>query len=604
MFKNKRWSSIRWRIVLIYFLLVFIAMTIAGVFIMSQLEAYMMNSVEDNFTTIAKENILFLQSYDNLEENKEAIQEDLMAWSKSLQEEMFVVDADCLVIASSNLNYIGRNGIDILGESLLVQGLSGMEIQSDEVLASGIPVKNMLFPIRNGDKILGVFCIRADISDVYDTQNQSQTIFIRAMLLALLITVVLGFFVARSITVPINDVTEKAERMAQGDFSQEVSVKSDDEIGRLAEMFNALRGKLDFTLSEISNEKNKLETILKYMADGLLAVDLSGRVILANPVAAKMLSMTIEAIESRSYDEIIGKYSKKLSFENMKEACREGGAQDIFEYGNLTFAARFDRFRDDNNDDIGIIMILQDITEQQKLEDMQRDFVANVSHELKTPLTTIKSYTETLLETDIQDRETVVNFLNIVDTEADRMNRLVKELLQLSRLDYQQEKWYMKDSNLISLLKSCMTKIELMVKNKNQELISLFDEDQEIMTVMDKDGIEQVLLNVLTNAIKYTPEGRRILVDAYQKDRQAYVVIEDNGIGIPEEELPRVFERFYRVDKARSREMGGTGLGLAIAKQIMEDHRGGIEIESLGGKGTKVTIRLPLVPIRGKRNIE
>jgi two-component system sensor histidine kinase VicK len=424
------------------------------------------------------------------------------------------------------------------------------------------------------------------------------------MVIALIITGVLGFFIARSITVPINDVTEKAEKMAQGDFSQEVSVKSDDEIGRLAEMFNLLREQLNLTLSEISNEKSKLETILKYMADGLIAVDLSGHIIHANSAAMNMLNITEGDMESKHYNDIIRGYNENLIFDNLRENCKDGGVADIFSYGGSTFAVRYDRFKDENGQDVGIIMILQDITERQKLENMQMDFVANVSHELKTPLTTIKSYTETLLTGQVDDQETAMQFLGIIDTEADRMNRLVKDLLQLSRLDYKQEKWNKKESNLIALLKSVVTKVEMTARNKNQHLNCIFDDNLKILTVIDKDGIEQVLMNVLSNAIKYTLDGGRIDIDAVQTGRDAQLIIADNGIGIPDKELSRVFERFFRVDKARSRAMGGTGLGLAISKQIIEEHRGSIEIESKEGKGTKVTITLPLSHARGKRNIE
>lgn len=604
MMVRKKWSSIRFRIVLIYFLLVFIAMTITGVFIMSELEAYQMESVRNNFTKVVQENILSLREYDNLDQHREDIQADILAWSESLKEELFVVNDDFIIIAASNLNYIGKSGLDLLDQSILVRSFSGEIAEIDTMLSTGIPVKNMVFPIEKDGEVKGVVCLRADISNVYETQNQSKLIFLQAMVVALVVTVFLGFFIARSITVPINDVTEKAEKMSRGDFSQVVSVKSDDEIGQLAEMFNLLRVKLDYTLSEISNEKNKLEAILKNMADGLLAVDLEGRVILANSAAMILLSLTQKEIKEKPYNEIIGKFNQNLMFETLRENCKTGGFHETFDYGGQSYDVRYDRFLDESNNDAGIIILLQDITEQQKLENMQRDFVANVSHELKTPLTTIKSYTETLLEQEINDSKTINGFLSIVDGEADRMSRLVRELLQLSRLDYKQEKWFKKEMNLISLLNSSVTKVELTASGKGQQLNCIFDEKQKILTFIDRDRIDQVFLNLLTNAIKYTPEGGRIDVDAYQEGNQAIVVISDNGIGISEKELPRVFERFYRVDKARSREMGGTGLGLAIAKQIVEEHGGFINIESQVGKGTKVTVTLPAAPVRGQQNIE
>jgi two-component system sensor histidine kinase VicK len=601
---KNRLNSIRWRIVLIYFLLVFIAMTITGVFIMSELEAYQMESIRNNFTKIVKENILSLQEYENLENYQAEIQADILAWSESLREEMFVVNDKFIIIASSNLNYIGKSGLDLLDQNILVRGLTGEIAEADGVLSSGIPVKNMVFPLENNGEIIGVVCLRADISSVYETQDQSKMIFLKAMFVALFVTVVLGFFIARSITIPINELTAKAEKMSQGDFSQEVSIKSDDEIGRLAEMFNLLRKKLDFTLSEISNEKSKLETILKYMADGLLAIDMDRRIILANPAAMIMLSITQEDISNKYYDTIMSKYGKNLLFNHIHEKCKNGGAHDTFDYDGMAFSVRYDLFKDENNKDVGIIMLLQDITEQQKLENMQRDFVANVSHELKTPLTTIKSYTETLLDNEFNNIETVKSFLSVVDAEADRMSRLVRELLQLSKLDYNREKWYKKEVNIINVIKSAVTKIEMTAAGKRQNINCIFDVEQRLTTIIDRDRIEQVLLNVISNAIKYSPEGENIEINAFQEDNEVHVVIKDHGIGISEKEISRVFERFYRIDKARSREMGGTGLGLSIAKQIVEEHNGKIKMESQLGKGSKVSIILPSAPTRGQRNIE
>ena len=604
MFAKRRWRSIRFRIVLIYFLLVFIAMTVIGVFITDQLEAYQMELIRSNFTKIVQESVISLQEYEHLNQHREEIQADIQSWAESLREEMFVVDDGFVIIASSNSNYIDRSALDLLDQSILVRGMTGEISEQDRVLASGIPVKNMVFPIEKNGNVKGLVCLRADITSVYQSQSQARMIIIQAMLAALLITVGLGFFIARSITVPINDVTEKALKMSEGDFSQEVSVRSDDEIGRLAEMFNLLREKLDYTLAEINSEKNKLETILKNMGDGLLAVDNEGRIILANHAAMQMLDLKQKDIEDKSYDEIIGKLSNNLLYENIRERSLEGGYHEVVEKAGRAYDVRYDRYTDESGQDMGMIVVFQDITEQQKLENMQRDFVANVSHELKTPLTTIKSYTETLMHTEINDCSTIEHFLRIIDEETDRMSRLVRNLLQLSKLDYKQEKWFKKDTNLVNVVKTALSKVEMTAANKDQQLISLFDPKQRIMTVIDRDRIDQVLLNVLTNAIKYTPEGGKIEVDVFSEDPMAKVVIADSGIGIAEKEIPRVFERFYRVDKARSREMGGTGLGLSIAKQIVEEHGGTIAIQSKLGEGTRVTISLPLSPTRGQRNIE
>jgi two-component system sensor histidine kinase VicK len=243
----------------------------------------------------------------------------------------------------------------------------------------------------------------------------------------------------------------------------------------------------------------------------------------------------------------------------------------------------------------------------EKLEQVDKtreEFVSNVSHELKTPLTTIKSYTETLKEGSIEHGDTALDFYNIIDSEVDRMTRLVKDLLQLSRLDYKQQKWYKKQEDLVSLVRTAIKKMDMTAKSKELQINHLFDKDMFILVDMDRDRIEQVILNILSNAIKYTDEKGRIDIDIIRGSKDVKIVIADNGVGIPEKQLSRVFERFFRVDKARSRMMGGTGLGLSISKQIIEEHKGSIAIESHLGQGTKLTVTLLLAPIRGKRGIE
>jgi len=599
----------RWKLVLIYCLLVFIATTIIGVLIMSQLETYYIDSTKKKLIDTLQEGTLIssLETYDNLSDYREEVQSNIDAWDKTIQEEIFVVDDKFVIIASNNANQ-GRSAVGLLETPIIMDALAKGEISqsygSIVIQNTTIPVMNMAFPIGEGKKITGVIYMRADMSSVYDTINRSKQIFVQAMIVGLGITVILGTLIARSITTPINDVTRKAEQMAQGDFSQEVCVKSNDEIGRLADMFNLLRTQLDMTLFEMSSEKNKMETILKHMADGLIAVNLEGQIIHANPAAIRMLKVTPEEMDSQSYNTLIKQLNEELSLERLMEKCREGELSDVFEKSGCTYSIRFDWFKDEDGNDVGIIILLQDITQRQKLENMQMDFVANVSHELKTPLTTIKSYTETLLDGYVEEPETVNEFLEIIDNETDRMNRLVKDLLQLSRLDNNQEIFSRKEGNLISLLKAAVKKIELTAASKSQHLNCLFNEEERIPVDMDKDRIEQVILNVISNAIKYTGEGGRIDIDALKMEKKAVVTVTDNGIGIPETEQSRVFERFFRVDKARSRALGGTGLGLAISKQIVEGHQGTIELQSKEGKGTKVIITLPLSLKRGIRNIE
>ena len=415
--KGRQHSSVRWRIVLIYFLLVFIAMTIVSVFLLDQMKNYQINSLKENLTkTISESNLLAsLGKYTDLNEKTKEIQANLNEnWSRSFSEELSVVCDDFIICASTNQNIVGRSAAEVFDSGIIVNMFMTKENgESDSVISGDIPVKNLCYPIISEatGEISGAVYVRVDLSSINSFLSQSKLIFIQAMFIALIVTVFLGFVIARSITVPINNVTRTVQRMSQGDFSQTVEVKSDDEIGQLAEMFNLLREKLDFTLSEISNEKNKLETILTYMADGLVAIDLDGAIIHANPAAREMLGIEeSEDLTGTTYESLLGHLSEGMKLATIKENCIDDGGQDTFNYGATTYAVRYDRFKDDDGQDVGIIIIMQDITERQKLENMQKDFVANVSHELKTPLTTIKSYTETLLDGALDDKDTAVKF--------------------------------------------------------------------------------------------------------------------------------------------------------------------------------------------------
>lgn len=420
--------------------------------------------------------------------------------------------------------------------------------------------------------------------------NSFNNIIRNAFIIAVILSLLFGYLLSKTITVPIVNLMHKARNIAEGDFTQMAEVKSEDEIGKLTRTFNYMAKELKKTLNEISKEKNKIETILNYMTDGVIAFNIDGEVVHANPASKLMLgvdefNMTFNefskrfdlciTIEEMLYLEIFSTKEASLSFDN--------------KYIQIYFALSTDEQKKAE----GIIAVLHDITVMQKLDNMRQEFVANVSHELRTPLTSIKSYSETLMDGALEDTETAHRFLNVINSEADRMTRLVKDLLQLSRLENEQLQWNMQPFGFDSLVRSSVEKIELSAKEKGQ-IIECFSIGDKPQVLVDKDRIEQVILNVLTNAIKYTPEGGKIIVYVGRMYSDAYVKVVDSGIGIPEEDIKRVFERFYRVDKARSREMGGTGLGLSIAKEIIEAHKGSISITSQLGKGTEVTVRLPI----------
>jgi two-component system sensor histidine kinase VicK len=357
---------------------------------------------------------------------------------------------------------------------------------------------------------------------------------------------------------------------------------------------NELRGLIDENFSETIYEKNKLETILRYMTDGTVAVDAEGYIIHANESARRILRMTDDDVSHKRYDDIILRFTDNLTYDAILYDLEDGDTSGSFSYGGATYDVNFGIFKDSSGQDGGVVIIFRDVTESQKLRDIQADFVANASHELKTPLTSIKGYAETLLAGGIDDPEMSKGALTIISKEVDRMKRLVNDLLQLSRLDANRQAWNMQETDVVALVRMAAKKQGVTAGSKHQQL-NFFSDDKSFMLTIDRDRVEQVVTNIISNAIKYTRDGGRVDVEVVRDAHWLYIVILDNGIGISELELSRVFERFYTGNKARSGEMSGTGLGLPISKEIIEEHGGHIVVRSELGRGTRVDISLPLV---------
>lgn len=443
------------------------------------------------------------------------------------------------------------------------------------------------YALLKGDFIIYFRYYSDDWAGIIEEFNN---IILNVAFIAVIASLIIGYILSKTITIPIADIMQKARAIAEGEFGRVLEVRSDDEIGDLTKTFNYMSSELKNTLIEISSEKSKIETILKNMTDGIIAFNIKGEIIHINPAAKVMLG---ENELSMNFNEFSDKYGLNISLEDIVYLQISTAEEKSVFINDKYIRIYFATFTDDNKKAEGVIAVLQDVTEMQKLDNMRKEFVANVSHEMRTPLTSIKSYAETLLDGAYKDSETAVKFLTVINSEADRMTRLVKDLLQLSRLDNHQMQWNMQQFSFTELIRNSIVKLQIEAENKNQKIESYIMGDiPEIKG--DRDRIEQVVLNILTNAIKYTPEGGKITVYVSRIFNDVTLKVADTGIGIPRKDLSRIFERFYRVDKARSREMGGTGLGLSIAKEIVEAHGGTITAESELGKGTEITVKLPI----------
>ena len=441
-----------------------------------------------------------------------------------------------------------------------------------------------------------------NITELQSYIQQMRDTNITSLIIAGVIFAVGGILIAivlsRFVIYPINKLIKSAEKITEEEKKKDKSTVEKEEHKKtkskkseainIEDVLGVMTTELKEKLSEVSTQKNQIETILLHMTDGIIAFNMEGEIILINPAAKKFLSIRPEDI---TFDDIFAKFKLGINMEKIiyleNWTSTEQRIQVDDKYMNVFFAP----FKNESDRPNGVIAVIQDITEHVKLDNMQKEFVADVSHELKTPITSIMGYADTLLEGEY-DKETQDKFLNVIASEARRMARLVTDLLTLSRYDNNKNKVRKVSFDLGELVKKCQDKLAIEIKKKKHTVNSFVTADVPPVYA-DKDDIERVILNILTNSIKYTPEGGEIKIYVGFVYNDAYIKIFDNGIGIPEEDLSRIFERFYRVDKARTREMGGTGLGLSIAKEILDKNGGSIDIKSTVGEGTEVVIRIP-----------
>ena len=403
-----------------------------------------------------------------------------------------------------------------------------------------------------------------------------------------LICIIIAVIVSRILDKPITKLISDAEKIVSNEnkIEKKKNNKNSDEV---LNAFNMVTDELKENLNEMTRQKKQIETMILHMTDGIIAFNMQGEVILVNPAATRFLRLLPQ---DKDFNTI---FNKKIFLDiNMEKIIYLEdwtSSEQKITIGDKVLNMFFAQFKDENDRPSGIMVLIQDITEHVKLDNMRKEFVADVSHELKTPITSIMGYADTLLEGEY-DKDTQNRFLNVIAEEARRMAKLVTDLLTLSRFDNNQILQEKVKFDLGELVKQCQEKVQIEIDKKGHKVECFVTADVP-KVYADREGIERVVLNILTNSIKYTPDGGNIKIYVGFVYNDAYIKVIDNGLGIPEDDLSRIFERFYRVDKARTRQMGGTGLGLSIAKEILDKNNGTIDIKSEKGKGTEVVIRIP-----------
>ncbi|MBB5149601.1 MULTISPECIES: cell wall metabolism sensor histidine kinase WalK [Ureibacillus] len=593
--------SIHVKLVLIYLLLIIIALQIIGIYFSNKLE----DSLKSNFEDSILQRIDLIQ-YSIREELMKERDETTPTLEQSLVialrefatgdiNEIRVIDNRNRVLATSdseNQSIIGQRSNDDIVKKVISSETYQEEIALDaetntRVWVIATPILSMVGP---NSEVIGAIYIESNIEKVYDQMDDINRIFAVGTAISLVITVVLGILIARTITRPIMDMRKQAQAMSRGNFSRKVRVYGNDEIGQLAIAFNHLTNRLQEAQSSTEAERRKLASVLANMTDGVIATDRKGKIILINDPALSLLNVTREETLNRPIASVLG-IEENYSFEDLIHMKEPLNLNFSTEEAPFILRANFSVIQKETGFVNGLITVLHDITEQEKIEMERREFVANVSHELRTPLTTMRSYLEALADGAWRDENIAPHFLNVAQTETERMIRLVNDLLNLSKMDSRDYKLNKEVVEFNSFFHRIIDRFE-MSKSQNVKFIRYIPETPYFVEI-DTDKLTQVIDNIISNAIKYSPDGGNIRFGFTVQGNMLKVMISDDGMGIPKENLGKIFDRFYRVDKARSRAMGGTGLGLAIAKEMIKAHNGTIWAESEEGVGTTIFFTLP-----------
>ena len=600
--------SVQWRLILVLVLITFVLMSVVWVFLTLQVEIITYDQFKEDIAGNYEE--LSIDETTSFDELLQILRTDyiISGLISGTDRSYTLIDQETGSIQhSSDPKYLDENTkqlfhADIFKSSNLMSVMSGSEVGESRSYTSG----NETFydyvrtqKIEDGRNIILYFKYnRARAVEILDNYNR---VIFTGTTIALVAALLIGSLLSQTITKPIKDLMVKAENITAGNFGDMLDENSKDEIGELTRTFNYMSTRLKNMIGEVAAEKNKVETIINHMNDGVIAYSSEGELLHINPAAEAMIT---QPIRNMNFDQLMDSLNLELRiFQLHTEKFPDVGraeSQDV-QIGKRFLKVHFAPFRATESLAEGLVVVLHDNTEDRQLDNMRRQFVADVSHELRTPLTSVKSFTETLLDGEIDNHDIAVRFLTVINDETDRMTRLVKDLLVLSKHD-SGIMLQLEEVNTEEMVRSCVSRLSMVADSKAIQLTCecLFD---ELLIVIDRDRMEQVLVNIIGNAIKYTPEGGSVQVSLTRVMQNILVRVRDTGIGIPKSDLPHIFERFYRVDKARSRQMGGTGLGLAIAMEIVEMHGGTITAESpvaVGGQnmiespGSELTIRLPI----------
>jgi two-component system, OmpR family, sensor histidine kinase VicK len=608
-FKRKNFfKTINFKIALVFALLLLITLEIVGAIFVKQLESKNIQDFKQSvqIPTYIDNSLAEQLTVNSTRKANGQIKTILSNYNNTNVDEIQVVDSKGTIRGTSDVNdqsVVGQKTTDRNVKNAIYNNRTYTKSTYDtqnngRYYVSIVPLYSSN-SAGNSSQLVGVLYVRANMKSVYSTINNIMGIFVIASLAAMVLGLGIAIIIARAITRPIEEMKQQTQRIARGDYAGQVRVYSDDELGQLAKAINNLSIRVEESQESTEAERRRLDSVLSHMSDGVIATDRRGNITIINETASDFMDVTAEKAIGNSILDILkirDDYSLRDLIENQDELMLDFSSNER----DLILNAYFSLIQRESGFISGLVCVLHDVTEQQKIDNDRKQFVSNVSHELRTPLTSLRSYIEALSDGAWKDPEVAPGFLKVTQEETDRMIRMINELLSLSRMDSGTTRVDMELVNINEMFNYVLDRFDMILKKDDNPAkyytIKREFTKRDLWVEIDTDKFTQVLDNIMNNAIKYSPDGGVVTCRLLETHNQVIISISDQGLGIPRADLGHVFDRFFRVDKARSRAQGGTGLGLAISKEVVQMLGGRIWVDSVEGKGSTFYISLPYEP--------
>ncbi|MCZ8513406.1 ATP-binding protein [Paenibacillus filicis] len=597
-------KKFRARLTLLFVLLIGVSVGVTGIFVARMLQY---SHIEALITNMKRELGILQVTTDwnhggSLQEQMRYYTDEAVKLKKTADARLTYVRSDGKVLGDSDHdpadmeNHATRPEIVEAAKT----GQSGSSIRYSDTIG-----RNLLYvavPVKDKNQTIGYLRLAMELTEVEQSIRQVWFGLFVGLLVVFGVAGLISYRVAYGITRPIELITHAAQQITDMNYKYRVTVDKKDEVGQLGTAINRMADSLQLQMKRISENETRLKSVLENMISGVVMIDKDGRIGLMNRSAEEILGFSAQELLGKKFDEAKQQYEFTQMIQECIDAREHIRDEMIFYYPEeRILEINLSPISETEEDWAGVLIVLHDITAMRRLERMRSEFVANVSHELKTPIAAVKGFAETLLAGALNDKETAKSFLQIIFDESERLNRLIGDILELSKVESKRIPLQFSPVLLNTLLANCLNVMKTEAKKKLIELELIAPED--LYMEADEDRLRQIMINLLSNGINYTPEGGKVKLkvepvasgsEGKEADRIRFT-ISDTGIGIPKKDLPRIFERFYRVDKARSRSSGGTGLGLSIVKHLVELHQGTIRVESEVGIGSKFIIELPIL---------